>query len=544
MTISGPPLNRPRQLRELLAAGLAREPDAAAITSAEGRISWRQLDASSTTLAANLIALGLNRGDRVASLMPNRIALVVHYLACLKAALVATPLNYRYLAPQIDHALEVSGASLLIAHRELHSDLAATRLVNHLPLGVIWYGAGQAAGPNDRPALEDLMAGAPQAGTPQPEPADGVEPIPLRAEDPAFIFFTSGSTGSPKGVTHSARSLGSILASFVQSAGITANDVILPGSSLSQIAAVQKALAGLSCGSPLIVARTLDAEEILPLLRAHRPTILSMLPAALFAIVRDHGGSRQDFACLRVMFAGGDKVSDELEREFTELTGLPIDELYGMSEFGCSMMTPPSARHKPGSVGPLVAGFQAQVRDDTGTPLPHGQEGRLWIRSPNTMAGYWNNPRATEETIVDGWLDTGDVMVADADDYLFFRGRRKQIIVHDGSNICPQEVEGALLQHPALQDVGVVGFRDLLHGENVRAYVTLRPGASRPTGQELIRFARERVGYKAPEEIVVLREMPLNPTGKLDRVTLKRIAAEQHRTDPSILVPRGDAPAH
>ena len=138
MTISGASLAGHLPLRQILAAGLAHGPDADAITSAEGRMSWRELDTSSTRLAGNWIGLGLKRGDRVASLMPNRIALVVHYLACFKAGLVATPLNYRYMAPEIDHALELSGASLLIAHRERQSDLAATRLVDHLPLGVIW----------------------------------------------------------------------------------------------------------------------------------------------------------------------------------------------------------------------------------------------------------------------------------------------------------------------------------------------------------------------------------------------------------------------
>jgi acyl-coenzyme A synthetase/AMP-(fatty) acid ligase len=141
------------------------------------------------------------------------------------------------------------------------------------------------------------------------------------------------------------------------------------------------------------------------------------------------------------------------------------------------------------------------------------------------MVGYWNNPEATAETVVDGWLDTGDVMSADEAGYLWFHGRQKQIIVHDGSNICPQEVEAALLEHDAVSSAGVVGVQSRMHGENVRGYVTLEPGVTPPTMQDLIRFARERVGYKAPEEIVVLDAMPLNATGKVDRVTLKKMAA-------------------
>ena len=155
------------------------------------------------------------------------------------------------------------------------------------------------------------------------------------------------------------------------------------------------------------------------------------------------------------------------------------------------------------------------------------REGRLWVKSPCNTVGYWNRPDATAETIKDGWLDTGDVMKADQDGYLWFCGRKKQIIVHDGSNICPQEVEAALLEHDAVTSARVIGVHDLVHGEDVRAYVTLKHDAAPPTGQELIRFARARVGYKAPEEIVVLDEMPLNPTGKVDRVALKRMAQER-----------------
>ena len=151
------------------------------------------------------------------------------------------------------------------------------------------------------------------------------------------------------------------------------------------------------------------------------------------------------------------------------------------------------------------------------------------------MVGYWKNPAATKATTQDGWLDTGDLMKADADGYLWFCGRKKQIIVHDGSNICPQEVEEALLEHVALESAGVVGVHDLVHGENVRAHVALKAGATRPTAQELIQFARARVGYKAPDEIIVLAAMPLNPTGKVDRTRLKKWAAEQ--THPTIGTP-------
>ncbi|HZA66296.1 MAG TPA: class I adenylate-forming enzyme family protein [Geminicoccaceae bacterium] len=514
--LSGPPLAEPIDVRNILARGLEAKPDEVALASAEGGHTWRELDLASGRLAANMLEIGVRKGDRVASLMPNRNALIIHYLACFKARFVATPLNYRYMPPEIDHALEVSEASILLAHAERDEDLAASKLATRLPLGVIRYGARDGRSPS----FEELTRRAPG----QPEiPAPSLS-------DPAVIFFTSGSTGKPKGVTHSFETLGWVLAAWLKGYDTTAHDVILPGSSISHIGGYGHSLFGLAAGARVLVARTFDGDELLPLLREHRPTILMMLPAALIALVRDHEAKREDFSSVRLCLSGGDKVSAELEREFTDLAGFPIDEIYGMSEIGVSNLNPPSGINKLGSVGPANAGYALSIRDDDGRELPVGGEGRLWVRSPCNMVGYWNRPDATAETIKDGWLDTGDVMRADEDGYLWFCGRKKQIIVHDGSNICPQEVEEALLEHDAVQDAGVVGIHDLVHGENVRAYITLKEGAKQPTSQELIRFARARIGYKAPEEIVVLDAMPLNATGKVDRVALKRMAEERARS--------------
>jgi acyl-coenzyme A synthetase/AMP-(fatty) acid ligase len=258
-----------------------------------------------------------------------------------------------------------------------------------------------------------------------------------------------------------------------------------------------------------------------------------MLPTAMLHLVRDHGATRDDFKSLRVCRSGSDKVPAELEREFTKLTGLVIDEGYGMTEVGLAALNPPSGVIKLGSIGRSVPGFMLSIRHEAGNEAPTGTAGRLWIKTRSAMVGYWNNPMATKSVFRDGWLDSGDLMKADANGYLWFCGRKKQIIVHDGSNICPQEVEDALLEHEAVDNAGVVGIHDLMHGENVRAYVALKQGMARPTVQELIRFARERVGYKAPEEIEFLQDMPLNPTGKVDRVRLKHMAEQRHASAAS-----------
>lgn len=500
----------------LLQAGLEADPDRPALVSADTRWTWRTLDRLSSRLAENLLALGLRPGDRIASLMPNRTALIVHYIACFKAGLVATPLNYRYTAPEIDHALRVSNACALLVHAERQGDLEASRLAGRLEHGRITYGAGD--GPD--PVFESLIDGEPQTAPPD-APA---------ASAPAMIFFTSGSTGPARGVTHTHETLGWMIAIAAAGLELSSDDLLLAGSSLSHVGAFYVTFAALSVGAGAIVAHTFDGDELLPLLRVDRPTVLSMLPSALFALARDHGACQDDFSSLRLCRAAGDTVSAELEREFTALSGFAIDEAYGLTEVGLTTVSPPSGTIKVGSVGRVVPGVSLSVRDDTGREVPPGGEGRLWIRSAAATVGYWEDQGATDKAFKEGWLDSGDVMRADDDGYFYFRGRKKQIIVHDGSNISPQEVEAVLLEYPSVESAGVIGIHDLVHGERVRAYITLRDGAPPPTSQELIRFARAKVGYKAPEEIVIIDRMPSTPSGKVDRTALKRTAeAALHR---------------
>jgi long-chain acyl-CoA synthetase len=518
--IDGLPLEAPAApLADLLRVGLDAEPEALALVSAHRSMSWRELEAEAERLAGGYRGMGLEPGDRIASLMPNRIALLVHYLACFKAGLVATPLNYRYTHGEIDHALEVSGARALLAHVERHEDVGESALAVDLPLGVVAYADPELPGEIEdvdwHHSFDELLKSEPLPPQPDPDP-----------EEPVAIFFTSGSTGPAKGVTHTRSSLRWMIASAAAAFELDAEDVFLPGSSMSHIGSFLWALSTLSVGGRVVVARTFDSHELLPLLREQKPTVLAMIPAALLALIRDHDLQPHDFDSLRVCRCGSDKVSTELLHEFAAVAGFPIVEGYGMTEVGLATLNPPSGVVKQGSIGRPIAGFSIALRDEEGEPIAAETVGRIFIRTPASMAGYWQAPEATEEVLRKGWIDSGDLARADEDGYLWFFGRKKQVIVHDGSNISPYEVEGALVDHPAVDLAGAVGVHDTVHGENVRAYVTLREGAERPTAAELILHCRERIGYKAPEEILFLDEMPLNPTGKIDRVGLKRMAED------------------
>ncbi|HEX4304954.1 MAG TPA: class I adenylate-forming enzyme family protein [Solirubrobacterales bacterium] len=527
MLIDGAKLNAPAApLSDLLRLGLDAKPDDVALLSNQRSLTWRELEDASSRLAAGYRGLGLAAGDRVASLMPNRVDLVVHYLACFKAELIATPLNYRYTATEIDHALRVSGARALLAHEERAADVAASELASTLELGTIAYrDAEPLPQGNDEPAAaepgwEHDFARLLEAD-PLPRVSGDLDP-----GEPAVIFFTSGSTGPAKGVTHTRETLRWMIAAAASAFELDADDVFLPGSSMSHVGGFLWALATLAVAGRVVVARATDAHELLPLLRDQQPTVLAMIPAALSALIHDHDLHPGDFASLRICRAGADKVSTELLAEFAAAAGFPIVEGYGMTEVGLATLNPPSGEIRQGSIGTPIGGFRIELRGDDGGPIEGDAVGRIWIESRSRMSGYWEAPDATAEVVVDGWLDSGDLARADADGYLWFFGRKKQVIVHDGSNISPYEVEGALVDHPAVALAGAVGVHDTVHGENVRAYVTLAEDCDRPSAADLIVHCRERIGYKAPEEIVVLDEMPLNPTGKIDRVGLKRMAED------------------
>jgi acyl-CoA synthetase (AMP-forming)/AMP-acid ligase II len=527
MLLEGARLESPAApLNDLLQAGLDASPDEVAILSAIRSLTWRELDRAVASLAGGYRTLGLEPGDRFASLMPNRIDLVVHYLACFRLGLVATPLNYRYTSREIDHALEVSGARALLAHVERAEDVAASELAPGLELGVIGY-----RDPEPLPSGNEEPAGVEGgwrhdfASLERSEPLgpSDEEPDP---EAPAVIFFTSGSTGPAKGVTHSRETLRWMIASAAAAFELDSSDVLIPGSSMSHVGSFLWALSTLSVAGKVVVARSTDAHELLPLLREHQPTVLSMIPAALSALIHDHDLQPGDFSSLRMCRCGADKVSTELLTEFASAAGFPIVEGYGMTEVGLATLNPPSGEVRPGSIGRPIHGFEIALRDEQGAPIDGGDVGKIWIRSRSRMIGYWERPDATDEVVIDDWLDSGDLARADDEGYLWFFGRKKQVIVHDGSNISPYEVEGALVEHPAVALAGAVGVHDELHGEDVRAYVTLNEGAEPPSRADLIVFCRDRIGYKAPDEIVFLDDMPLNPTGKIDRVGLKRMAED------------------
>jgi long-chain acyl-CoA synthetase len=227
---------------------------------------------------------------------------------------------------------------------------------------------------------------------------------------------------------------------------------------------------------------------------------------------------------IRTFLVGGDSVPLSIQERFQEQFGIALRECFGMTETGMAICNPAGAI-RPGSLGKAVEGVQARVVDSNAKEVPDGQTGELILKTPVRLIGYWEDPAATREALRDGWFYTGDLVRRDSDGYLWFEGRKKQIIVRDGLNISPQEVEEALYTHPAVLEVGVIGMPDSVEarGERVLAFVTLRDGCV-TSEDELIEHARRRLAdLKVPERILFLEKLPKGVSGKIQRAALKQL---------------------
>lgn len=498
-------IDSPVNLSKLLNEGYKKDPDGVALASVDEEYSWSQLELLTNNLASNYLSLGLQPGDRVASFMPNSPELFIHYIACFKAGLVSVPLNYRYARNEIKQALEVADIHYIVLDCGVSVEIKEL-LAGAEDVQIIWNKPQNA----DSASLVDLL-----------EPPKSQVPLPDIDEDsPCGIYFTSGTTGNPKGITHTRKSLGYVLKSMIVGFDIVADDTVLPATHFSTYLST---LASLSQGAKVLVASLLEDSKIIPLLRKYRATIFGMLPAGLSNLLNSPLLQQSDFQNLRLCLTGGDKVPTRLTDEFRRLIGLELLEGYGLSECGISHNNPIYGVNVIGSVGTVMPGFECSIRKD-GVELDPGEVGELWIKSQSNMVGYWRNKGASDEILVDGWMRTGDLMRVDEDGYYWFMGREKQLIVSGGSNICPQEVEEVLMQHPSIDMAGVIGVADPVYGQLVHVYVTMRLGEEKITKEDVIEYCRKNLAkHKLPNKVIILDTMPITAAGKVDRVVLGKM---------------------
>jgi long-chain acyl-CoA synthetase len=472
-----------------------QKPDQTALTCGDTTISWAGLDETTTGMARWFLDRGLRPGDRVAVCSLNSIELVQVYLGLFKAGLIAVPINTRLKPDEVRYILGHAGPRMAYCE------------------------------PSFAPLLEQAGASFPMFGRlPDPAPAQTDSPdLPVVEPDSlAVIIYTSGTTARPKGVAHTH---GALFQKAVGGAWINrhvSDHVFLCLLPMMHVSGVWVLAMALHEGSPTVLLPKFEPAAALDAIEQFGCTTTCGLPTMILCMVEEQARRPRRVTTLRSVIAGGDAVSPMLQARFKEQFGTELLEIYAMTEL-CPMCANPAGAPRNGSVGLAVKGVEIRVVDLDGRDVPDGETGEIVARGAGLFAGYWNDPEATRAAMANGWLHTGDLGARDADGFIWFRGRKKEIIIRGGSNISPQEVEEALYKHPAVLEAGVVGIPDPVTIERVAAFVVLRDGHA-ATADELCAFARLHIAdYKAPEEIHFRKELPKNPVGKVQRKALKEI---------------------
>jgi long-chain acyl-CoA synthetase len=470
-----------------------------ALFCGDRKMSYRELDQSTTRLAEWLLEQGLKPGDRVAIHWCNSIEVVQLFFAIFKAGLVAVPINLRLKAPEVAWILEHSQPEMCFSEPTLAPIAEQAR-------------AGRAS-------LRCILTQLPELGT---EPSS---PLPqVKGDQPAMLLYTSGSTARPKGAIHSQRTC-IAAAELIDGNLLASDDVVLVMTPMMHSLGVGVLLGAIHRGVPAVLLPAFDPGVFLGTVERFRCTFTIGLPALMQLVVNEQVQKPRNISSLKTVLGAGDSVPLNLQERFAEVFGVQLQEAIGMTETFPTAFNPKGAM-RPGSLGTATPGVEIGIIDADGRHLPDGETGEMAIRSPVNCLGYWNDPAATDALLRGGWLHSGDLATRDADGYFWFKGRMKQIIVHGGSNVSPQEVEEVLYQHPTVFEAGVVGAPDPVYGERVVAFVSLRNGDA-PTEEELREHARKSLAdYKVPEQIFFIRELPKSVTGKVHRLALKAMLDE------------------
>jgi long-chain acyl-CoA synthetase len=494
----------PIRLAHLLDDACDRCPDKLAVAAGDRRLSFRELRDMAQRLAASFTDAGL-AGERVATLLGNRPELLACYLGCWASGAIAVPFEYVDAPPEICAGLADSGARWLIVDAEKLDDLARVDLRQTSVERVYVVG-------NPRPGQREFT----ELLATQPKMLPAVAPEGL-----AFILYTSGSTALPKGVTHSHASAAGIIASVLAALYRVDGDTrMVIHDSISHMGGWIEAFPLLWRGATATLEPDFDATRFYADLRAFCPTIVGAHVDHLWQIVRHPQARREDFASVHTVFTGGDELPIALQRSFMELSGLPIEIGWGMTEAIWLTIARTPELSRRGFMGRPVENVQLRLVGARGRDVADGESGELWVKGPMVSPGYWNRPEADREVFVDGWLRTGDMGLKDTDGNYWFTGRVKQIIERNSENITPGEIEQALYRHPAIAEAGAFGVPDPNEGQVPIAYVVFKPGEQASEGEIKTFLAGQIAAFKIPARILPIDQLPLTHSGKIDHHAL------------------------
>lgn len=481
------------------------------------RFTYREFGDRASRLAGALLTMGLRRGDRVAFLAYNSHPLLEAYYGVLEADGILLPLNIRLSATELAYILEHSGSRFLF----VDPDFAGLRQEVFAQMGstptVVWLGTPPTGG--SEPEYDALLAAS--------EPLSGLTRL-VDENAVAELFYTSGTTGRPKGVMLTHRNLYLHALSGLVTIPTNDSDVQLHTIPLFHVNGWGTPQSVTAAGGTHVMLRKFDPAETFRLIEAERVTRFFAVPTMLTMLLNHPDASRCDLTSLRAITLGGAPAPPEMIRRAEEVLGCAVFSGYGLSE------TSPVVTHaapkaylsseglqeriaRQASAGLPVVGVDLRIVDEHDQDLAwNGKDvGEIVVRSNNVMAGYWDDPDASKSVIRDGWFYTGDMATVDTEGYVHIVDRKKDIIISGGENIASVEIEKVLYEYPAVLESAVLGIPDETWGEVPVALVTLRPGSA-ATAEEIIEFCRSRLAsFKVPKSVEFRAELPKGGTGKI-----------------------------
>ena len=493
------------------------------------QVTFGELKARSDRFANALRGLGATRGDRIAIILPQREETVVTHIAIYKLGAVALPLSILFGPDALEYRLADSEARVVItdaAHAELVAGLRPR--LPALETVIVCDAAGPA------PRYAELLREASSSFVPESTSAD----------DPALLIYTSGTTGPPKGALNAHRCLLGNLTGFELSHNFfpfegdlmyTPADWAWTGGLLDGL------LPALHYGVPVLgyeAGGRFDAEKVCHLLGKYRVRNAFIPPTAMKMLMQVPDPKGRLGVVLRSIMSAGEQVGAEVVRWSSEVLGVKLNEMWGQTEFNylvgnCAEIMPV----RPGSMGKPYPGHDVAVVNENGEPVEDGEVGELAARrgDPVMFLGYWRNEEATREKFMGEWFGTGDLGKRDADGYLWFLGRKDDVISSAGHRIGPGEIEDCLIKHPAVAHAAVIGAPDELRGEIVKAFIILATGhsPSDALAEEIRQSVKTRLAaHEYPRAIEFVSELPMTTTGKIRRIELREREAARRRAKP------------
>ena len=492
-------------------------PDHLAVVFEDHRLTFRQFNARVNRVANALLAAGLTKGDKVATVLPNCLEQLEVYWAAAKTGLVVVPMSpllqdsgLASLLDNSDAALVISTGAFAAALDRVRGRLPAIRddrwvLTDGARPGFLGYG--------------DLVANASESEPPDAE---------LVGADPYNIIYSSGTTGEPKGIVHTHEVRAGYCALFASAFRMTPESVCLHAGSIVFNGAFLDLMPWMYLGGTYILHPAFDAGHVIEELERSKVTHMVMVPSQIIALLNHPAFAPRKLASLEMIQSVGAPLHLEYKHRLNEALPGRFYELYGLTEGFMTVLDRDDAVRKAGSVGAPIGFYEMRILGEDAQEVPAGQIGEICGRGPLMMAGYYKRPDLTAKAVVDGWLHSGDLGYVDKDGYLFLVDRKKDMIISGGVNVYPRDIEEVAIQHGAVREVAVFGVEDARWGETPVAAVILHAQGA-VGAPELAEWINARVGAKFQRvtDVLIVDEFPRTVAGK----TLKRVLRERYKKE-------------